>query len=213
MPHSTWRKYLAGLFGADRRGAARRRGMAFEPLEDRTVPTAWVSQGPFGATNGQIENVPGNNPVVGAVHVLAPHPTNADILYAGAVNGGVWMTTNAQAVNPAWTPLTDFQASLSISDVEFDPLDATNNTLVASIGRFSSFGSAGGPQTGLLRTTDGGQSWAPIDPANLQNRTISSVEVRGNTIVVSANPFGASGGIYRSTDGGASFTFLSGGAG
>ena len=47
-----------------------------------TVGGPWAAQGPGPATDGQVENIP-NMEVVGAVHVLAAHPTNADILYAG----------------------------------------------------------------------------------------------------------------------------------
>ena len=74
----------------------------------------WLPQGPGPTQNGQVENVAPNNEVVGAIHTLAAHPTNPDILYAGAVNGGIWRTMNATAASPTWTPLTDDLRSLSI---------------------------------------------------------------------------------------------------
>lgn len=55
--------------------------------------------------NGQVENIsPGlfDNPVSGAVNALAPHPTNPDVLYVAAVNGGIWRTANATAAKPSW---------------------------------------------------------------------------------------------------------------
>ena len=118
---------------------------------------------PHPTTGGQVENLLPENQVSGAIHTVAAHPTNPDILYAGAVNGGLWRTQNATATRPNWTPLTDFQASLSIGALEFDPTDATHQTLVAGIGLFSSFARRGGARTGLLRTTDGGTTWTPID--------------------------------------------------
>ena len=81
---------------------------------------------------------------------LRPHSTNANILYVGAVNGGIWSTTNATVSSPNWMALTYFEEAMSIGAFEFDPTDGTNQTLVAGIGRVS------GVQTGLLRTTDGG---------------------------------------------------------
>jgi hypothetical protein len=68
--------------------------------------------------------------VTGAVNGLAPHPTNPDILYLGAVNGGLWRTTNATAAEPVWTPLIDAQGALNIGRdaLQFDPTDATGNT-------------------------------------------------------------------------------------
>ncbi|MBI4718831.1 MAG: thrombospondin type 3 repeat-containing protein [Planctomycetes bacterium] len=178
----------------------------------------WVSQGAGPALFGQAENVVPNDEVSGAVHCLAPHPTNADILYLGAVNGGVWKTTNATAASPTWVPLTDLQLGLSIGALEFDPTDATRQTLVAGVGRFSSFGSAGPFRKGLLRTTNGGSTWTALDGGGvLLDKNISGVAARGSTLVVSVNnavPFTfANIGVFRSVDGGATFTQISGGDG
>ena len=50
-----------------------------------------------------------NGEVVGAIRAVVAHPTSANTVYVGSVNGGVWRTTNATAAKPAWTPLTDTQ--------------------------------------------------------------------------------------------------------
>lgn len=179
----------------------------------------WLAEGPGPALFGQVEGItPGPNAVVGAVHVIAAHPSDIDILYAGGANGGIWKTTNATGASPFWSPLTDFQTSLSMGALEFDPTDGTASTLVAGIGRYSSFDSSGGLRTGLLRTTDGGATWAAIDGGGvLTGLNISGVAPRGATIVASANDADAVScadvGIWRSTDGGATFVKLSVGAG
>src|SRR5207249_2888764 len=72
--------------------------------------TNWVFQGPAPELNAQqdLANVAAaNEPVSGAVNVIAASPTNADLVYVGGSNGGVWKTTNATAASPTWTPLTD----------------------------------------------------------------------------------------------------------
>jgi photosystem II stability/assembly factor-like uncharacterized protein len=180
------------------------------------IPGTWVPQGPGPTLNGEVEHIPGDNPVIGAVKAIVADPNHADIIYIGAVNGGVWKTTNATAASPNWTPLTDQFPSLSIGALEMDPTDPTNQTLVAGIGKFSSFKSSGvrqgGALTGLLRTTNGGHNWTQLgqDPLHgLQGRNVSGVGPRGNTILVSVNT-GTDPGMYRSTDGGATFTFISG---
>ena len=62
-------------------------------------PGAWLAQGPAPTENAQV-NVPPNDEASGAIQVIAPHPSTADILYIGAVNGGIWKTTNATAASP-----------------------------------------------------------------------------------------------------------------
>ena len=146
--------------------------------------------------------------MVGAVQALAPHPTDPDILYIGAVNGGIWRTGNATATDPDWTPLTDAQPSLSIGAIAYDPTDSANNTVVAGIGRFSSI-SAGGSGGGILRTADDGVSWTLLGNVALAGANIAGVAPRGATIVVADN----NSGIWRSTDTGANWTLISGAAG
>ncbi|HEY9422495.1 MAG TPA: RTX toxin, partial [Thermoanaerobaculia bacterium] len=169
----------------------------------------WLPQGPGPTIAGQAEGME-NNEVVGAVHTVAAHPHAAGTYYVGAVNGGVWKTTNGTSQNVKWTRLTDGQSSNSIGALEFDPTDPAYKTLVAGIGRFSSLGSSGGARSGLLKTTDGGETWRPINGGGvLLDKNISGVAPRGNVIVVSVNTalsftFGNIG-IWRSADGGATF--------
>ncbi len=192
----------------------------FVPLVAGTVDGTWVAQGPAPTINAQVQNLNPNNEVDGAIHAVVAHPTDPDILYVGAVNGGVWVTNDATNASPSWTPLTDFEQSLSIGALEMDP--GNPMVLLAGIGRFSSFGGdppftvAGGPLSGLLRTTDGGATWTSIDDPLLVGEHISSVAARGSTLLAGANDFlggGGIGGLFRSTDTGASWTRISGGVG
>ena len=176
-------------------------------------PPLWVAQGPSPVTGGQVEGIT-DSPVTGAIHAVAPHPTDVNILYIGAVNGGVWKTTNATAGSPTWTPLTDEESSLSISTLEFDPTDVTYETLVAGIGRYSSFGWRGGAREGLLRTDDGGATWTELDGAGtLDGTNISGIAARGSVIVVAVDDTSAGGGIYRSDNTGITFPMISGALG
>ena len=67
----------------------------------------WTAQGPGPTTNGQVQNLTPNNAVSGSIHAVVAHPTDPNILYAGAVNGGIWRTNNATAASPTWTSLVD----------------------------------------------------------------------------------------------------------
>ena len=160
----------------------------------------WSAQGPAPI-------LAGNTQFDGCIQAVAADPTNPNILFVGSVNGGIWKTTNATAASPTWIPQTDFLPSLSIGALEFDPTDASRLTLMAGIASTSSFNFTGGPLTGALRTTDGGNTWAQLTSPALLGRRITSVAARGSLLMAAAD-FG--GGLFRSTDTGATFQAVSG---
>ena len=176
----------------------------------------WQPQGPGaagragGLLDGQVDNVEPNNAVIGAIHTVLAHPTDADILYIGATNGGVWKTTNATATNPDWTPLTDDLGALSIGAMAFDPNDP--ETILVGIGRYSSFGLRGGDRNGLFLTTDGGNGWQRLDDPLLVDMNVSGVSIDGDRLVVAGSPFTVRAGyrgVLRSEDGGQTWTAVS----
>jgi hypothetical protein len=190
---------------------------ATSPETDLAPATAnfWLSKGPAPGINGQ-ENVPPNNQINGAIQAIAVDPTNANVMYVGSVNGGIWKTTNATAASPKWVPLTDKLPSLSIGALELDPTDATHQTLIAGIGSTSSF-FLSDQLTGVLRSTDGGATWSQLgnSAANLKNENITSVAARGAILLAAADNVWGGGlgkGLFRSTDSGANWTLISDGA-
>jgi hypothetical protein len=172
------------------------------------LQSQWIQQGPGPSKNGQVENIT-DREIVGAINCVTPHRTDANILYIGAVNGGVWRTTNATAASPTWAWISSDLPAQSIGALEFDPTDATNQTLVVGLGRASSFSSFGTGNRGVFRTTTGTAPWTNIDPAGtLTSINITGIAARGATIIVSS-----ASGIFRTTNTGGLWTLISGTAG
>ena len=137
----------------------------------------------------------------GAVQAIAPSATDPNVLYLGATNGGVWGSTNGGA---SWQPLTDGQASLSVGALAVDPTNS--NHIIAAIARTSSAATRGGPLTGILTSSNGGQSWTSIPTAALPGGTVANFEAlvyAGGSIIAGSNgtlggaDANAIGGIYR----------------
>ncbi len=192
-----------------------------------SISGTWVSRGPqpfSGSGAGQTVDTDGDGFAdsgftSGAAHTVIAHPSNADIVWVGGVNGGVWRTNNATAESPNWTAQTDNMPSMSIGAMDLDPTDASSNTLVAGFGRYSSFSSEGGLLAGAMRSTDGGSTWTHLSDSVLDTQNCSGIAARGSTLVMSAHridttiaDFGT-GGVFRSTDTGASWSKIDGSSG
>lgn len=169
----------------------------------------WVQQGPGPNTGGQVEGIT-NKRVVGAIRAVVPHPSDADTLWVGSVNGGIWKTTNATAGEPTWVEQLGLDRSLSIGSLALDPTDETHGTLLAGSGITSAFEGVGGAQVGVWHTTDGGANWKLLDGGGaIANMNVIGVAPRGATMVIAAQDYG----IWRSTDTGKTWTKISGAGG
>ena len=109
----------------------------------------------------------------GRIRALAIHPLNANILYAGAADGGVWKTTDA---GQSWTPLTDDQDSLSIGALAIDP--TAPDTVYAGTGEplrdadVSAYAWAY-PGIGVLKTINGGATWTVVGAVQISSSIAS----------------------------------------
>ncbi len=185
-----------------------------EFLEDRRLPATWFPVGPAPILGG---DVPGNQPLAGRITGIAAGPTDAGTIYIASAGGGVWKTTDAGS---HWTPLTDNQPTLVMGSIALDPSDP--NVIYAGTGEADgisvNFLSNYSPTTfygrGVLKSTDGGQTWALLGNDVFDRRSIGKVVVDpndANTAYVAVSQPGFNGltgnqGIWKTTDGGQTWT-------
>jgi photosystem II stability/assembly factor-like uncharacterized protein len=172
----------------------------------------------FGIGSDGIESLTNHDVTSGQVNALAIHPQNADIVYAGASEGGVWKSTDG---GNHWTVLTDFslmrtipggkqKATLSIGSLALD-LDPTNPDIIiyAGTGDPNIACCYQGAGLGVFRSTDGGITWTPmganVAQASCQNsamsqRVVNRIAVRRGTpaLVYAATDLG----LYQYTEDG-----------
>ncbi|MEM9666805.1 MAG: PKD domain-containing protein, partial [Bacteroidota bacterium] len=161
---------------------------------------SWQLRGPF--------NVGGRTRAL-AIDLDYNGTSNRRIL-AGGISGGVFLSEDGGA---SWQLTTSLEASPSVSSIAQDPNQ--RNIWYHGTGEFlgASAGGVGGNwlSQGIAKSTDGGRSWS-ILPSTLQGNSptgfdslfdfVWNVKVHPQGSVVLAATFG---GIFRSTDGGASF--------
>ena len=162
-------------------------------------------------------------------------------LYAGPAGGGLWRTDKALNGQPKWTYLsTPFEIN-SVGSIAVDPNDPSGNTIWVGTGEANACGSGCEAGVGLYKSTDGGDTWTgPLGKSNASDgkpvfdaRGVGTIAIKpgdSDTIyaastrairgvsssccsgVVSIIPGAAKWGLYKSTDGGANWTFIHNGA-
>ena len=158
-------------------------------------PSTWANIGPAHVASNRCAYAKENS---GRTVALAVDPTDASHWLITADSGGIWETTDAGGT---WIARTDDQSTLQLS-TEAALAFAPSNPKVVYASAF----------TGLLKSNDGGMTWTLVEKAIFGGRGARAflVSPTDPNIVVAAvdKLFGsdASYGIYRTTDGGFTWT-------
>jgi photosystem II stability/assembly factor-like uncharacterized protein len=138
----------------------------------------------------------------GRVVAVAGVPGNPTTFYFGAVNGGIWQTTDAGVV---WRPIFDAQHVASIGALAVAPSDP--KIIYAGTGE-SDIRSDLSSGDGVYKSVDGGQTWTNVGLRD--TRQISRIVVDPHNADVAyvaalghAYAANAERGVYKTTDGGA----------
>jgi hypothetical protein len=156
-------------------------------------------------------------------------------LWIGPAGGGIWRTNDALAQQPSWTYLSGSFAINAIGSIALDPNDPTGNTIWVGTGEGNACRSGCVHGVGLYKSTDGGNHWSqPIGSSVFSGRGVASIAVdprNANVIYASSTravngytsvccsgverivvPGAALWGVYKSTNGGATWSFIHSGA-
>ncbi|MBL8151003.1 MAG: hypothetical protein JNN15_13840, partial [Blastocatellia bacterium] len=182
------------------------RGMKLHKLE-ALQSREWQPIGPAVVPNGQPFDLQRSAriPVSGRATSVLVDPKNPSRIFLGTAQGGVWRSIDAGV---SWTPITDNLPSLAIGALAMDP----QNPVIIYVGtgeaHFSGNSYYG---AGVFKSTDGGESWNATGDLPLRARISSIVIDPINTrnvyavTALSASGQPADAGIFKSTNGGASW--------
>jgi photosystem II stability/assembly factor-like uncharacterized protein len=162
-------------------------------LNSITSTVSWVSVNPIGMWYQRTNN----NYVSGRTNSIAFHPTNPNIFYIAAAQGGVWKTTDGGIT---WTALTDGLSTLTSGDVAVD--QSNPNVLYYGTGEMNfSLDSQYG--LGIFKSTNAGLTWTRVIGSDIVGNYISKIVINpSNTNIVYAS---GNLGVYKSTDAGTSW--------
>lgn len=127
-------------------------------------------------------------------------------VFAGSVAGGLWKTTNIFSSEAKWEPVNDFFGNMAVSAIAQDPSSPNIMYFGTGEGYYNVDAVRG---DGIWKSTDSGNTWSQLsltrnDSFSYVNKII--VDGDGNVIVGTKGTYVNNGGIYRSTDGGTTFT-------
>src|SRR5664280_1419173 len=170
--------------------------LSFAPvLQSQQIDTGllsemhWRNVGPFrGGRTRAVSGVPGQ----------------PNVFYIGAVNGGVWKTTD---FGRTWAPIFDREPTGSIGALEVAPSDPNVIYVASGEGLHRPDLSVG---DGIYKSTDGGATWTHLglrDGQQISQMAVDPHDPNRLFVAVAGHPYGPNPerGIYRSTDGGQTF--------
>ncbi len=151
----------------------------------------------------------------GRTRALVIDVTDANTLIAGAVSGGIWKSTDGGA---NWTQTLTPTQLLSVTSIAQDTRVGNTDTWYATTGEPSGNSASGSGAyfygDGIYKSTDGGDSWTllPSTSTNLPQSFDQEMDIIWRVVTDPSNlaqeeVYAATyGGIYRTVDGGTTWT-------
>src|SRR3954464_14545435 len=140
----------------------------------------------------------------GRTRAVAGVPSQPNVFYIGAVDGGVWKSTDYGRI---WEPIFDGEPSQSIGAIAVSPLNPEIIYVGSGEGLQRPDLSIG---DGIYKSTDAGKTWTHLGLREGQQIPALAIDPRDPNRIFAAvlgHPYGSNPerGIFRSTDGGATW--------
>ncbi len=140
----------------------------------------------------------------GRTRAVSGVPSQPNVFYIGAVNGGVWKTND---FGRTWQPIFDQQPTGSIGAIEVAPSDPNIVYVASGEGLHRPDLSVG---DGIYKSTDAGATWTHLglrDGQQISQMAIDPHDPNRLFVAVAGHPYGPNPerGVFRSTDGGQTF--------
>jgi PKD repeat protein len=164
----------------------------YESSKSRSSLGDWINLGPSNSKGGYAG--------VGRINQIAFHPNDPNTFWVTTPQGGLWTTEDA---GQNWRPLTEEVDNLTCSAVAIPSDFAVSQTIYLGTGEMDSWQYDNG--IGLLKSTDGGESW---QSTGLTFDVTESISVNRLLIHPNDDSFiyaGTTNGIYLSEDAGESW--------
>lgn len=167
---------------------------------DRATHGSWSFLGPSSHPGG-----------LGRLNTIAFHPTNPDIMYVGASNGGVWKTTNGGS---SWSNVSPNIPLLSVADIKISPSNPNVIYVLTGDGdpvpiENGIHGQTEVSSIGILRSSDAGATWHPTNYSLDHPSGVIPLKLLIHPSNVNIQMVATQGGIIRTTDHWATWTNVS----
>ena len=148
-------------------------------------------------------NPPGDVFIQGRTRALLVSSASNSILFAGAIAGGLWKSTNAGS---NWTPVNDTAACLNVSCITQSPFNS--NIIYYGTGEAVSWNPGA---DGVFKSTDGGTTFQQLSATTNMGLSwaIEHDKTDNNTVYCGT----VYNGLQRTTDGGTTWNMATGTAG
>lgn len=165
------------------------------------------------------EEIPSNTGGRTRAIMYDPNDPDGSRVWAGAVTGGLWYCEDIRGEDP-WVPVNDFWPSLSIACMAYDPNDTRTFYVGTGEGQTAViiYRESSGRGSGIWKSTDAGQSWellastedfeyvTDIAVRNESGKSVVYAGVISGIYKGSIHPSVRHDGLYRSEDGGQTWT-------